>query len=245
MKHEYLTSRVRKGFTLIELLVVIAIIAILSAILFPVFARVRETARSSSCLSNLKQIGLAIEQYKQDYDGYYPFSRKYAPLPQQHWYDAYLAPYIKGEPVSRCPSMPSNWGIGYSYNQSFGYFPGDQIVPSRRGTEVNFSNICGAQFVYDGILESVVTQPAQSIVVTEASLRYYYLTVNQSWTEANAIKAAELTYFLPSTNMRTQYYRPQAALHNGGVNNLYADGHAKWQKLENLMDLPQWCSIRK
>ncbi len=63
----------RRGFTLIELLVVIAIIAILAAILFPVFAKAREKARQSSCLSNLKQIGLATLQYVQDYDETLPF----------------------------------------------------------------------------------------------------------------------------------------------------------------------------
>src|SRR2546423_15432359 len=62
----------RQGFTLIELLVVIAIIAILAAILFPVFAQAREKARATSCLSNFKQVGLGIEMYKQDYDGYWP-----------------------------------------------------------------------------------------------------------------------------------------------------------------------------
>ena len=65
------TSR-KRAFTLIELLVVIAIIAILAAILFPVFARARENARRASCLSNLKQIGLGVMQYNQDYDGHYP-----------------------------------------------------------------------------------------------------------------------------------------------------------------------------
>src|SRR5688572_21323462 len=64
----------RQGFTLIELLVVIAIIAILAAILFPVFAQARGKARQTSCLSNLKQLGLAFEQYKQDYDGVYPIN---------------------------------------------------------------------------------------------------------------------------------------------------------------------------
>ncbi len=63
----------RRGFTLIELLVVIAIIAILAAILFPVFARAREKARQASCLSNLKQLGLAMLMYVQDYDGVFPY----------------------------------------------------------------------------------------------------------------------------------------------------------------------------
>jgi prepilin-type N-terminal cleavage/methylation domain-containing protein len=65
-------NSVQAGFTLIELLVVIAIIAILAAILFPVFARARENARRASCQSNLKQLGLAVMQYAQDYDEYYP-----------------------------------------------------------------------------------------------------------------------------------------------------------------------------
>ena len=64
----------RKGFTLIELLVVIAIIAILAAILFPVFARAREKARAAQCMSNLKQLGLAIEMYSSDYDDRYPWA---------------------------------------------------------------------------------------------------------------------------------------------------------------------------
>ena len=75
----------RHGFTLIELLVVIAIIAILAAILFPVFARAREKARQTACLSNLKQIGLALQMYQTDYDGSYPDSRVAPPNPQGPW----------------------------------------------------------------------------------------------------------------------------------------------------------------
>src|SRR5471032_329947 len=72
MSHKGSTKTVKRGFTLIELLVVIAIIAILAAILFPVFARARENARRASCQSNLKQLTLGILQYTQDYDGCYP-----------------------------------------------------------------------------------------------------------------------------------------------------------------------------
>src|SRR2546429_4029265 len=72
MRTPSMTTTLRRGFTLIELLVVIAIIAILASILFPVFARARENARRASCQSNLKQIGLGMEQYKTDYDGLFP-----------------------------------------------------------------------------------------------------------------------------------------------------------------------------
>jgi prepilin-type N-terminal cleavage/methylation domain-containing protein len=72
-----MTQRQNRGFTLIELLVVVAIIGILAAILFPVFARARENARRTSCISNVKQIGLALTQYVQDYDSQYP--------PRQIW----------------------------------------------------------------------------------------------------------------------------------------------------------------
>jgi len=103
--------RIRKGFTLIELLVVIAIIAILAAILFPVFARARENARRSSCQSNLKQIGLGVMQYTQDYDEIYPLRRggsASAPLgagaPASHMWYGSLNPYLKSAQLFQCPS---------------------------------------------------------------------------------------------------------------------------------------------
>lgn len=91
----------RSGFTLIELLVVIAIIAILAAILFPVFARARENARRTSCQSNLKQIGLALAQYEQDYDEHTPVVDENSGYT---WFQP-LQPYIKNERVFRCPSL--------------------------------------------------------------------------------------------------------------------------------------------
>jgi len=91
----------RKAFTLIELLVVIAIIAILASILFPVFARAREQARKASCASNLKQIGLGVMMYTQDYDETYPVANM--GYPNSHIYEV-LVPYIKSEQVWICPS---------------------------------------------------------------------------------------------------------------------------------------------
>src|SRR5512142_1231654 len=97
-----------KGFTLIELLVVIAIIAILAAILFPVFAKAREKARQASCLSNQKQIGLAMMQYVQDYDETYPASWL-TNADYTVYYASYvdsLMPYMKSEAIWFCPSLP-------------------------------------------------------------------------------------------------------------------------------------------
>ena len=104
----------RRGFTLIELLVVIAIIAILAAILFPVFAQAREKARQASCMSNLKQIGLALNQYAQDYDESHPgvwfgpvnkgpWSVQSDATTFYKWMDA-VYPYVKNEQVFICPS---------------------------------------------------------------------------------------------------------------------------------------------
>ena len=126
--------RVNSGFTLIELLVVIAIIAILAAILFPVFARARENARRSSCLNNLKQLALGFAQYTQDHDGVYPYcqdelrdgSEPYANYlyylkqvandERPVTWPAKLDPYIKNRQVFTCPSIAWKAGTGFNCN---------------------------------------------------------------------------------------------------------------------------------
>lgn len=111
MKSLYKRFRAARGFTLIELLVVIAIIALLAAILFPVFARARENARKSSCSNNLKQIGLGFQQYAQDYDErmtqawYEPSAVGYPGA--WRWMDA-IYPYVKSQQLYQCPSASGN-----------------------------------------------------------------------------------------------------------------------------------------
>ncbi len=155
----------RRGFTLIELLVVIAIIAILAAILFPVFARAREKARQTSCLNNVKQLSTAIAMYAQDYDDRLPFAYSFG----DWWYEV-LEPYTKNAQIFRCPSKP-RYPIGYAWNYAgCGYQPGVTWSPPRTGP------------IYEGVNRSVYKSPgpAQTIIIGDnwlggSSYQRYYL----------------------------------------------------------------------
>src|SRR5579872_2068440 len=113
------TRTTRSAFTLIELLVVIAIIAILAAILFPVFAQAREKARQTSCLSNVKQLGLAFAMYSQDYDETDPNGINWY-FPGGNGWAGQTYPYIKNQQIFLCPSDPSlsETRTSYGYNSN-------------------------------------------------------------------------------------------------------------------------------
>ena len=144
----------RSAFTLIELLVVIAIIAILAAILFPVFARARENARKASCQSNLKQIGLAFRQYAQDYDGWTPGSG----LASRSW-PTMIMPYVKGEQLFACPSgtegkmkrVPIPAASAYSYCDLTTDGDGSETADAMKAPlSYGFNNIQAGPLVKDG-----------------------------------------------------------------------------------------------
>ena len=157
------------GFTLIELLVVIAIIAILAAILFPVFAQAREKARSISCLSNEKQIGLAIIQYVQDYDETLPYANVISTVDgtETRWYQA-VNPYVKsGTNLSTGINAGRQTGLGGVWScpsfptlQSGEYGVSDHLFPP-----VNNGNANGLDAPVVGI--SVLQTPADTIMVVE------------------------------------------------------------------------------
>jgi prepilin-type N-terminal cleavage/methylation domain-containing protein len=158
-----------RGFTLIELLVVIAIIAILAAILFPVFAQARDKARSARCLSNNKQIGVAVQMYLQDYDNTYPaqkadgvyvFAAKGKDM-GLNWYDE-LMPYIKSGWIWICPSNRLNiWDKV------------PRVEPPSNGYHMNGNIITAA-----GLAEAAVAAPANCQLMREAGFGYVW---HQAW----------------------------------------------------------------
>lgn len=147
MKNTFATRQVRPkfGFTLIELLVVIAIIAILAAILFPVFGRARENARRSSCQSNLKQIGLGMLQYSQDYDEnsvptqFGPQNWHSNRTVNYKWMDA-IFPYVKSEQIFDCPSAIVN--LNATVNGSVRKYVYNKNLPAFCDTAPTYPGLC-------------------------------------------------------------------------------------------------------
>ncbi len=194
----------RKGFTLIELLVVIAIIAILAAILFPVFAKAREKARQTSCLSNIKQIELAAQMYAQDYDeAYVPGYTKDAAGTWYYWTDL-LQPYMNNEGILSCPSY-HDYPLGYvsnSYTENFG----DGNSPH---AQVNWWAEYGA-WPQRPKFQSDAKQPAETISF-----------IDGLW-------GTTLVWVISNIDGGTADVTDKR--HNGGFNISFLDGHAKWQR---------------
>jgi prepilin-type N-terminal cleavage/methylation domain-containing protein/prepilin-type processing-associated H-X9-DG protein len=197
----------RPGFTLIELLVVIAIIAILAAILFPVFAQAREAARKTSCLNNTKQIGAAVQMYLQDYDELFALNlylSNGATGEVYTFYDAHM-PYTRNAQILECPSNnpKQDWA---SFLSSCGY-------PFQPRMEFRFfsynGNYCLFQHGAGNPLFMPNPRPSRSL--------------------ASVPRPAEQPAFFDGT-LRCNFSSPIDARHQEGVNVAYVDGHAKFQK---------------
>ena len=207
-----------RGFTLIELLVVIAIIAILAAILFPVFARAREKARQTSCLSNVKQIGLGILMYAQDYDETMVraiYTAQFATGPSNVYWMECIMPYIKNMQIFNCPSHRTRsttcttctGGVAHARFPRMGYGYNQYQVETPTRVHIGLS----------GRPMADITHPASVYMALDFRCYYAALTsvTNASKNEHNK--------------------------HNDGTNIVHADGHAKWHRWSALpVTTSQW-----
>ncbi len=250
-------KRVLRAFTLIELLVVIAIIALLAAILFPVFSRARESARRSSCASNMKQIGLGMMQYAQDYDEMFPIDRH----PTTACYSAATGS-VGCTPCSAAPSMtPTSCIRPFWTEMIFPYVKSAQIFNDPAGVNNYFDGCtfltgtsatggagksCTQQFgtsfsqpwIYAGPSESAVDTRGRYYVGREGVQYGYVQQIGQSAANLNLsiiaypsekMLLAESSYYRIDLPSRS-YCGNMMARHFEGVNVAYVDGHVKWKQ---------------
>jgi prepilin-type N-terminal cleavage/methylation domain-containing protein/prepilin-type processing-associated H-X9-DG protein len=226
----------RSGFTLIELLVVIAIIAILAAILFPVFAQAREKARSISCLSNCKQVGNAVMMYIQDYDETLPIVIACSAGDANNGgttTQVLLDPYVKSGAVWQCPSAPAPGQLVYdavkdkaasalSGNRWF-YPKTFRYTPTIASNDLVMNNIgCGPIFTSPRKLASLAA-PANTVAFADAPLQASCGGRRVIWANACVCPTGDLS------GMRGSNTR-----HQGGSNLIFCDGHAKWMSSSQI-----------
>lgn len=238
-------KHVERGFTLIELLVVIAIISILAAILFPVFARARENARRASCLSNLKQIGLGVMQYTQDYDERMPFSQRYGGV----WKEdiaPYTSRYGPKTQIYRCPSSYLNDRGGNYSLHDFGNYGANTAVFVQSGNAGNPSNP-----VNPTLALAALAAPSTTYMLMDAGIDY--IAASNAWKPDGTSPR-----YLPGTGpgsadnltatgtWNSTYSELTSDFasgrHFGGVNVAFADGHVKWVKSHELVEEGKICA---
>jgi len=219
----------RHGFTLIELLVVIAIIAILAAILFPVFARAREKARQASCQSNEKQLTLGFLMYAQDYDERLPGQITWTNSGTEYTWHSKIFPYIKNVPVYTCPSGPDQGAMNEPAVEPPGgdtWWVPDALNGIRCGYGYNLALGWGYGHYPSGAALGQIQFPAETMLLGDNAHPVHA-----------CCGAGERTWF-----PRRCGYCPAPAdwqdekytAHSGGSNLGLVDGHVKWYNWHTL-----------
>ena len=219
----------RRAFTLIELLVVIAIIAILAAILFPVFAQARDKGRQASCLSNGRQVGMAFLMYAGDYDGLLPLTTY--PVPSNSWTDQCQA-YIKNRQILRCPSdVSQNWSVPQTGRASM-LDPNPPVI--RRSSYFMNAWMAGS----GGFGNLAATGSPASVIYVSESLegitRDHFHPFN--WIKETPANPLYSGFMHAATFDDAGGRTKELALerHSAGLNNVYLDGHSKWARWTQL-----------
>lgn len=239
------TERKSGAFTLIELLVVIAIIAILAAILFPVFAKARDRAKATTCINNVKQMSLAFLAYFQDNDDLFPPAGGVAYWGDNNGWSERIYPYIKSIEVYRCPSNNKS-NYSYSMNALSSTAPGAIRVTTRVKSPAKFIHLCEAPGSGDRNYRIDVDKPTANLaatgdsdLTTETDIRN--LPASNQWDgwvygdAAGNLRDKPNPNAWPITRVRDtpgksvgQLYFP--GWHNGGNNLMFLDGHVRWFK---------------
>jgi len=265
-----LVRRQRRGFTLIELLVVIAIISILAAILFPVFARARESARRASCASNLRNIGLAVALYTQDNDErlMIPWTSGYADgYYQAIWADSLPKSYIKTKQILICPSFKDStvasqsvYGSSAAYYQSTYGYNAQYLAPdtgctagidsggtnAAGGACSTYSSSGGAASPYvQPVTLSTADEPSNTLMISESTI---YSATGGGWVSGY--------YYIKPPSAWTGYDPNNSATwgsdsfgrlwprHNETLNVLFLDGHVKAMKINAVRDQNLWRAVK-
>lgn len=232
------------GFTLIELLVVIAIIAILAAILFPVFAQAREKARQAQCLSNCKQLGLAFMQYIQDNDEKYVYNGSggwsWWGLDTGGGWANRIYPYVKSTKVYVCPddSGARSNPISYVYNTNMSTDTPPWVWASQGIGTISIAKLtapASTVLLYEGNGTNVGAPNAEPITDSIWGSMWWWMAsddvTNPSGGGSKDGNAANDWWSVPFMGARHQNYTVSNGVLNGGGIFIFADGHAKWMRV--------------